>query len=160
MRLSDASAHLTSFSVRIKDEASQSNSSKESSSITGLVVHTAVKAADAVLSTCPSIYEKRCLLQLLAAVDFADGGSSSAYFSRSYWKINLAEPSLCKDGDIYKWSDSMDDASLMAALEKDGRWEEARTWARQLESGDTARESTFDHVTESQVFGLYPLFPI
>ncbi|KAM0918674.1 hypothetical protein ACQ4PT_008706 [Festuca glaucescens] len=150
MRLSEASAHLTSFSVRIKDEASQSNSSKESSSITGWVVHTAVKAADAVLSTCPSIYEKRCLLQLLAAVDFADGGSSSAYFSRSYWKINLAEPSLCKDGDIYKWSDSMDDASLMAALEKDGRWEEARTWARQLESGDTARESTFDHVTESQ----------
>ncbi|KQK03052.1 uncharacterized protein LOC100829381 isoform X2 [Brachypodium distachyon] len=150
MRLSAASAHLASFSARIKDEASQSNSSKESSSITGWVVATAVKAADAVLSTCPSIYEKRCLLQLLAEVDFADGGSSSAYFCRSYWKINLAEPSLCKDGDIYEWNDSMDDASLLAALEKDGRWEEARTWARQLESGDIAWESTFDHVTESQ----------
>uniref|UniRef100_A0A453E8F4 Spatacsin C-terminal domain-containing protein n=2 Tax=Aegilops tauschii subsp. strangulata TaxID=200361 RepID=A0A453E8F4_AEGTS len=150
MRLSEASAHLTSFSARIKDEASQSNSFKEASSITGWVVATAVKAADAVLSTCPSLYEKRCLLQLLAAVDFADGGSSSAYFGRSYWKINLAEPSLCKDGDIYKWNDSMDDASLLAALEKDGRWEDARTWARQLESSGIAWESTFDHVTESQ----------
>ncbi|KAE8791643.1 hypothetical protein D1007_33903 [Hordeum vulgare] len=150
MRLSEASAHLTSFSARIKDEASQSNSFKEASSITGWVVATAVKAADAVLSTCPSLYEKRCLLQLLAAVDFADGGSSSAYFGRSYWKINLAEPTLCKDGDIYKWNDSMDDASLLAALEKDGRWEDARTWARQLESSDIAWESTFDHVTESQ----------
>uniref|UniRef100_A0A453E862 Uncharacterized protein n=1 Tax=Aegilops tauschii subsp. strangulata TaxID=200361 RepID=A0A453E862_AEGTS len=79
-----------------------------------------------------------------------DGGSSSAYFGRSYWKINLAEPSLCKDGDIYKWNDSMDDASLLAALEKDGRWEDARTWARQLESSGIAWESTFDHVTESQ----------
>lgn len=159
MRLSEASAHLASFSARIKDEASlaQLNSSKEASNITGWVAVTAVKAADAVLSTCPSIYEKRCLLQLLAVVDFADGGSSSAYFRRSYWKVNLAEPSLCKDGDIYKWDDSMDDASLLAALEKDGRWEQARTWARQLELSDIAWESTFDHVTESQVFGLYPV---
>ncbi|KAL6848044.1 hypothetical protein ACP4OV_022172 [Aristida adscensionis] len=152
MRLSEASAHLASFSVRIKDEAShtQLNSSKEASIIAGWVAVTAVKAADAVLSTCPSIYEKRCLLGLLAEIDFADGGTSSSYFRRRYWKINLSEPSLFKDSDIYKWDDSMDDASLLTALEKDGRWEEARTWAKQLESSDIAWESTPDHVTESQ----------
>lgn len=156
MRLSEASAHLASFSARLKDETShaQLNSSKEESAMAGWVAVTVVKAADAVLSTCPSIYEKRCLLQLLAVVDFSDGGSSAAYFRRGYWKIILAEPSVCKDGDTYKWNDSMDDASLLASLEKDGRWEEARTWARQLESSDVAWESTFDHVTESQVFGL------
>ncbi|XP_015650038.1 uncharacterized protein [Oryza sativa Japonica Group] len=152
MRLSEASAHLASFSARLKDETShaQLNSSKEESAMAGWVAVTVVKAADAVLSTCPSIYEKRCLLQLLAVVDFSDGGSSAAYFRRGYWKIILAEPSVCKDGDTYKWNDSMDDASLLASLEKDGRWEEARTWARQLESSDVAWESTFDHVTESQ----------
>lgn len=152
MRLSEASAHLASFSVRIKDEAShaQLNSSKDVSVTAGWVAVTAVKAADAVLSTCPSIYEKRCLLQLLSAVDYGDGGASSSYFSRRYWKISLSEPSLCKDGDIYNWNDLMDDASLLSSLEKDGRWEEARTWARQLESSDMAWESTLDHVTESQ----------
>ncbi|KAG8053146.1 hypothetical protein GUJ93_ZPchr0001g29494 [Zizania palustris] len=152
MRLSEASAHLASFSARVKDEAShaQLNSSKEESAMTGWIAVTVVKAADAVLSTCPSIYEKRCLLQLLTVVDFSDDGSSSAYFRRSYWKIILAEPSLYKDGDNYKWNDSIDDASLLASLEKDGRWEQARTWAKQLESSDIAWESTFDHVTESQ----------
>ncbi|KAF0916073.1 hypothetical protein E2562_000693 [Oryza meyeriana var. granulata] len=152
MRLSEASAHLASFSARLKDEAShaQLNSSKEESAMMGWVVVTVVKAADAVLSTCPSIYEKRCLLELLSAVDFSDGGSSSAYFRRSYWKIILAEPSVYKDSDTFMWNDSMDDASLLASLEKDGRWEQARTWARQLESSDIAWESTFDHVTESQ----------
>ncbi|XP_062194810.1 uncharacterized protein LOC133897988 isoform X2 [Phragmites australis] len=149
MRLPEASAHLASFSARIKDEAShtQLNSSKEASVIAGWVAITAVKAADAVLSTCPSIYEKRCLLQFLAEVDFADGGASSSYFRRRFWKINLSEPSVCKDGDIYKWNDSMDDASLLTTLEKDGQWEQARTWARQLE---LSGESTLDHVTESQ----------
>ncbi|RLN30060.1 uncharacterized protein C2845_PM05G27470 [Panicum miliaceum] len=152
MRLPEASAHLASFSVRIKDEAShtQLNSSKEVSVVAGWVAATAVKAADAVLSTCPSIYEKRCLLQLLSAVDFADGGASSSYFSKRYWKINLSEPSLYKDTDIYDWNDLMDDASLLTSLEKDGQWEQARTWASQLESSDIAWESTLDHVTESQ----------
>ncbi|XP_006643839.2 uncharacterized protein LOC102717287 isoform X2 [Oryza brachyantha] len=152
MRLPEASAHLASFSARLKEEAShaQLSSSKEESAMMGWVAVTVVKAADAVLLTCPSIYERRCLLELLSAADFSDGGYSSAYFRRSYWKIILAEPSVCKDGDIYKWNDSMDDASLLASLEKDGRWEQARTWARQLESSDVAWESTFDHVTESQ----------
>lgn len=152
MRLPEASARLASFSARIKDEAShtQLNSSKEVSVIAEWVATTAVKAADAVLSNCSSIYEKRCLLQLLAAVDFADGGTSSSYFSRRYWKINLSEPSLCKDTDVYNWNDLMDDASLLTLLEKDGQWEQARTWARHLESSGIAWESTLDHVTESQ----------
>jgi spatacsin len=141
--------------VRIKDEAShtQLNSAKEVSVLAEWVAATAVKAADAVLSTCPSIYEKRCLLQLLSGVDFADGGSSSSYFSRRYWKINLSEPSLHKDTDIYEWNDLMDDSCLLTSLEKDGQWELARTWARQLESSDIVWESTLDHVTESQVCG-------
>jgi spatacsin len=155
MRLSEASAHLASFAARIKDEASQLNSTKEAAVISGWVVVTAVKAADAVLSTCPSIYEKRCLLQLLAEVDFADSGTSSFYFRRKYWKINLSEPSLFKDGDIYEWNDSMDDASFLEALEKDGLWEQARTWARKLESSNIAWEYTLDHVTESQVFVFF-----
>ena len=101
--------HLSSFSARIKDEAShtQLNSSKEVLVIAEWVAITAVKAADVVLSTCSTIYEKRCLLQLLSAVDFADGGTSSSYFSRRYWKSNLSGPSLCKDGDIYNFSSSL-----------------------------------------------------
>ena len=108
--------HLSSFSARIKDEASTQLRSKlfQRRVIAEWVAITAVKAADAVLSTCSTIYEKRCLLQLLSAVDFADGGTSSSYFSPRYWKSNLFEPSLCKDGDIYNWNDLMDDASLCA----------------------------------------------
>lgn len=138
MRISDASAHLGSFSIRIKEEASWISS-------------TAVKAADAILSTCPSPYEKRCLLQLLASTDFADGGSAAAYYRRLYWKINLAEPALRKHEDVQLGNESLDDASLLTALENNGYWEQARNWASQLEASGTPRNSSVHHVTERQV---------
>ncbi|XP_072998646.1 uncharacterized protein [Typha latifolia] len=152
MRLSDASSHLASFSARIKEEPflMQINMARDGSFRTAWITTIAVKAADAVLSTCPSVYEKRCLLKLLAAADFADGGTSSAYFRRLYWKINLAEPSLRKDEDVYLGNDTLDDASLLTALEKNGRWEQARNWARQLESSNASWKSAVHHVTESQ----------
>ncbi|XP_057541426.1 uncharacterized protein LOC130820175 isoform X2 [Amaranthus tricolor] len=137
MRISDASAHLGSFSIRIKEEASWISS-------------TAVKAADAILSTCPSPYEKRCLLQLLASTDFADGGSAAAYYRRLYWKINLAEPALRKHEDLQLGNESLDDASLLTALENNGYWEQARNWASQLEASGTPWNSSVHHVTERQ----------
>ncbi|RWW26370.1 hypothetical protein GW17_00009244 [Ensete ventricosum] len=109
-----------------------------------------VKAADAVLARCPSAYEKRCLLKLLAGADFADGGSASAYFRRLYWKINLAEPSLRKDDDVYLGDEILDDGSLLTALENNGCWEQARNWARQLESSGVSWKSATHHVTEAQ----------
>ncbi|KAL5818547.1 hypothetical protein ACOSQ4_022389 [Xanthoceras sorbifolium] len=152
MRLSEASAHLGSFSARIKEEPNhlQAHLGKEGQVGTSWVSSTAVKAANAILSTCPSPYEKRCLLQLLAATDFGDGGSASSYYRRLYWKINLAEPSLRKDDGLQLGNETLDDASLLAALEKNGHWEQARNWAKQLEASGETWKSTVHHVAETQ----------
>ncbi|CAK9177526.1 unnamed protein product [Ilex paraguariensis] len=125
MRLSEASAHLGSFSARIKEEPFhvQTNMGREGQIGTSWITSTAVKAADAMLSTCPSPYEKRCLLQLLASTDFGDGGSAATYYRRLYWKINLAEPSLRKDDNLHLGNESLDDSSLLTALEKNGHWD-------------------------------------
>ncbi|CAI0554804.1 unnamed protein product [Linum tenue] len=95
-----------------------------------------------MLSTCPSAYEKRCLLQLLAA---------TTYYRQLYWKINLAEPSLRKEDGLNLGNESLDDASLLEALEKNGLWEQARNWARQLGASGGAWKSAIHHVTETQV---------
>ncbi|XP_010261035.1 PREDICTED: uncharacterized protein LOC104599968 [Nelumbo nucifera] len=152
MRLTEASAHLASFSARIKEEAPhvQTSIGREKLIGTSWISSTAVKAAEAMLSTSPSAYEKRCLLQLLAATDFGDGGSAATCFRRLYWKINLAEPSLRKDDDLYLGNETLDDASLLTALEKSGNWEQARNWARQLEASGAPWKSVVHHVTEAQ----------
>ncbi|XP_061972823.1 uncharacterized protein LOC133695068 isoform X1 [Populus nigra] len=152
MRLSEASAHLGSFSVRIKDEQTsmQANIGIEGRVRTSWISSTAVKAANAMLLTCPSPYEKRCLLQLLAATDFGDGGSTATYYRRLYWKINLAEPSLRKDDALHLGNQALDDASLLEALEKNGHWEQARNWARQLDASGGPWKSAVHHVTEIQ----------
>lgn len=150
MRLSEASAHIGSFSSRIKEETPhiETNNGNFGSS---WISFTATKAANALLSTCPSPYEKRCLLRLLASTDFGDGGSASTYYQRLYWKINLAEPSLRKDDSLHLGNETLDDASLLEALEKNGHWEQARNWARQLEVSGGPWRSAFHHVTEKQV---------
>lgn len=157
MRLSEASAHLSSFSVRIKEEPFHLNVVRDGMVKTSWISSTAFKAAEAMLLKCPSAYEKRCLLQLLAAADFGDGGSASAYFRRLYWKINLAEPCLRKDEDAYLGNDILDDASLLTALEMNGRWEQARNWARQLESSGASWKAAVHHVTDAQVCFIYLL---
>ena len=153
MRLSEASAHLGSFSARIKEEPmhSQANARREGEIGTAWISSTASKAADAVLSSCPSPYERRCLLQLLAATEFGDGGYASAYYRRCHWKINLAEPLLCEDDKLHLTNDTSDDASLVSALEKNGHWEQARNWAKQLEASGGPWKAAMHHVTESQV---------
>lgn len=153
MRLSEASAHLGSFSARIKEEPMyiQANIGREGQIGTSWISSTASTAADAVLSTCPSPYEKRCLLQLLAATDFGDGGYAAANYRRFYWKISLAEPILRKDDELHLGDEISDDASLLSALEKNRRWEQARNWAKQLEASGAAWKSAVHHVTESQV---------
>lgn len=152
MRLSEASAHLGSFSARIKEEPSHTltNFVWEGPTGSSWISSIAVKAADAMLSTCPSPYEKRCLLQLLAATDFGDDGSAAAYYRRLYWKINLAEPSLRKDDGLHLGNETLDDASLLTALIKNGCWEQARNWAGQLEASGGSWKSVIHHVTEMQ----------
>ncbi|KAK7318518.1 hypothetical protein RJT34_03221 [Clitoria ternatea] len=152
MRLSEASAHLGSFSARIKEEPMylQANVGREAQIGTSWISSTASTSADAVLSTCPSPYEKRCLLQLLAATDFGDGGYAAAYYRRAYWKINLAEPLLRKDNELHLGDDILDDASLLSALEENRHWEQARNWAKQLEVNGVPWKSAMHHVTESQ----------
>ncbi|KAJ8447051.1 hypothetical protein Cgig2_033620 [Carnegiea gigantea] len=151
MRLSEASAHLGSFSFRIKEEPFLiSNFSREGPSGTSWISSTAVKAADAILLTCPSPYEKRCLLQLLASTDFGDGGSAAAHYRRQYWKINLAEPALRKYEDLQLGNETLDDSSLLTALENNGYWEHARNWARQLEASGGPWKEAVHHVTERQ----------
>ncbi|KAL4378943.1 hypothetical protein GQ457_02G009710 [Hibiscus cannabinus] len=153
LRLSEASAHLGSFSSRIKVEPShlQTNIGREGQIGISWISSTAIKAADATLSTCPSPYEKRCLLQLLAAADFGDGGSAAACYRRLYWKINLAEPSLRKNDDLHLGNETLDDASLLTALEENMQWEQARNWAKQLEASGGPWKYTFHQVTETQV---------
>ncbi|XP_058111329.1 uncharacterized protein LOC131254340 isoform X2 [Magnolia sinica] len=152
MRLLEAAAHLASFSSRIKEERHHMpiNIGKDGKIGTTWLSSTAVKAADAMLSTSPSAYEKRCLLKLLAEADFGDGGSAAACFRRLYWKINLAEPSLRKGDELYLGNETLDDDSLLTALEKNGHWEQARNWARQLESSGAPWKSVVHHVTETQ----------
>lgn len=153
MRLNEAAAHIASFSSRIKEERHHipTNMGRDGQIGTQWISSTAVKAAEAIISTCPSAYEKRCLLKLLAAADFGDGGSAAACFRRLYWKVNLAEPSLRKGDDLYLGNEMLDDASLLTALEKNGYWEQARNWARQLESSGGPWKSIVHHVTETQV---------
>ncbi|GMH24506.1 hypothetical protein Nepgr_026349 [Nepenthes gracilis] len=152
MRLSEASAHLGSFSARTKEEPFLllSNFGREGQTSASWITSTAMKAADAILLACPSTYEKRCLLELLAATDFGDGGSTGAYYRRQYWKIKLAEPALCGVDDLQLGNDTLDDAALLTALEKNGHWEQARTWARQLEASGGPWKSAVHHVTETQ----------
>ncbi|KAM7262326.1 hypothetical protein ACFE04_021403 [Oxalis oulophora] len=156
MRLSEASAHLGSFSARIKEEPTHFHGNIDTEGEIGIswISSTAVKAADATLSTCPSPYEKRCLLQLLAATDFGDGGHAATFYRRLYWKINLAEPSLRKDQDLQLGDGTLDDASLLTALETNGLWEQARNWAKQLDATGGPWKSTVHHVTETQAEAL------
>lgn len=149
MRLTEASAYLATFSVRTREEPTHTQPTPLHDELLNQapwLSSTAVKAAEAVLSTCPTLYERRSLLQLLASADFGDDGSSAAYFKRLYWKINLAEPDLKTD-----WFDKLDDGALLTELERRGRWEEARSWARQLEASNASWKSAVHHVTESQV---------
>ncbi|KAK7399453.1 hypothetical protein VNO78_10635 [Psophocarpus tetragonolobus] len=152
MRLSEASAHLGSFSARIKEEPMylQANMGRDAQIGASWISSTASTAADAVLSTCPSPYEKRCLLQLLAATDFGDGGYTAAYYRRICWKINLAEPLLRKDNELHLGDEISDDASLLSALENNRHWEQARNWAKHLEANTAPWKSATYHVTESQ----------
>ncbi|KAL3527892.1 hypothetical protein ACH5RR_012548 [Cinchona calisaya] len=152
MRLSEASAHLGSFSARIKEEPfhAQIYFGREGPTGNSWISSIAVKAADAFLSTCPSPYEKRCLLQLLAATDFGDDVSAATYYRRLFWKINLAEPSLRKDDGLHLGNETLDDDSLLTALIKNGSWEQARNWARQLETSAGSWRYVIHHVTEMQ----------
>ncbi|KAH6833706.1 spatacsin carboxy-terminus protein [Perilla frutescens var. hirtella] len=153
MRLSEASAHLGLFSTRIKEESPLTlpNWEREGKIGNSWTRSIAVKAADAMLLTCPSPYEKRCLLRLLAATDFGDGGSIASRYGQLSWKIDRAEPSLRSDECPLLGNETFDDASLLTALEKNGYWEQARSWAKKLEaSGESCWKSAASHVTEMQ----------
>ncbi|KAI7730053.1 hypothetical protein M8C21_020004 [Ambrosia artemisiifolia] len=151
MRLSEASAHLGSFSARIKEEHTNIQATLvKDGPIGSSLVSVAEKASDAMLMTCPSPYEKRCLLQLLSATDFGDGGFAMSNYRRMYWKISLAEPLLRKDDVLHLGNESLDDASLLTALETNGYWEQARNWAKQLEASGGPWKSAVHHVTETQ----------
>ncbi|PRQ49064.1 putative spatacsin [Rosa chinensis] len=152
MRLSEASAHLDSFCARIKEESTrlQANVGRDVHIGASWISSTAIKAADAMLLTCPSPYEKRCLLKLLAATDFGDGGSAATHYQRLHWKINLAEPLLRKDDNLHLGNETLDDGALATALESNRHWEQARNWARQLEASAGVWKSAVHHVTETQ----------
>ncbi|XP_059307984.1 uncharacterized protein LOC132059394 [Lycium ferocissimum] len=151
MRLSEASAHLGSFSARIKEEPHVYTQAGKEGKIGSLwISYTAVKAADAMLSRCPSPYERRCLLHLLAATNFSDGGSAATCYQRLYWKVNLAEPSLRKNDGLHLGNEPLDDASLLTTLEEHGHWEQARNWAKHLEASGGSWKSATHHVTETQ----------
>ncbi|KAL7104527.1 hypothetical protein ACP275_08G250800 [Erythranthe tilingii] len=153
MRVSEAKAHLGSFATRIKEEYfhAQSNWDKEGRIGNSWTSSMAVKAADAMLLTCPSPYEKRCLLKLLSATDFGDGGSTATRYGQLCWKIDMAEPSLRSVDYPLLGNETFDDSSLLTALEKNGYWEQARSWAKQLEvSGESCWKFASNHVTEMQ----------
>ncbi|XP_057774546.1 uncharacterized protein LOC130993606 isoform X2 [Salvia miltiorrhiza] len=157
MLLSEASAHLGLFSTIIKEESPLTlpNWEREGKVGNSWTSSTAVKAADAILLTCPSPYEKRCLLRLLAATDFGDGGSIASRYGQQSWKIDMAEPSLRSDECPLLGDETFDDASLLTALEKNGYWEQARSWAKKLEtSGESCWKSAANHVTEMQAAAM------
>ncbi|KAL2630311.1 hypothetical protein R1flu_014997 [Riccia fluitans] len=149
MRISEASAHLAGFTALLKEETHQHNtSSRNTKTNTAWITKAAVAAADAMHAACPSAYERRCLLQLLSGSDFGDGGLAAMRFRRSYWKIQLAEPALREGSELITDGASLDDEGLLDALEKSGQWEQARSWARQLDLSSAG--SYLHHVTETQ----------
>ncbi|KAH7442054.1 hypothetical protein KP509_03G068400 [Ceratopteris richardii] len=150
MRISEASAHLALFSTRLKDELFQSQQAQKGGKIsTAWITRAAVTVANTMLRACPSAYERRCLLQLLAGADFGDGGVASQQFRRLYWKLHLAEPALQQKSDSVALGTDIDDHALLLDLEKQRKWEDARSWARQLEVNGQNRNAV-NHVTESQ----------
>ena len=153
MRLSEASTHLALFSARVKEDYHQAhyipNRSGKTSTAAWISV-SAVTAADTILASCPSPYEQRCLLELLSSADFGDGGAAATRFRRLYQKIQLAEPALQKGLKSMVYGANLDDDALLLALESQGKWEQARSWAQQLEpTGRNAK--AMHHVTEAQV---------
>ncbi|KAL3688215.1 hypothetical protein R1sor_014524 [Riccia sorocarpa] len=150
MRISEASAHLAAFTALLKEETHQHNtsSSRSTKSNTAWITKAAVAAADAMHAACPSAYERRCLLQLLSGSDFGDGGVAAMRFRRLYWKIQLAEPALREGAELVTDGASLDDEGLLDALEKSSQWEQARSWARQLDLSTGG--SYLHHVTETQ----------
>lgn len=155
MRLLEASAHMGSFSAKIKEEISLActDGGREGPPGKSLMSILAVKAADAVLSTCPSPYEKRCLLQLLAAADFGDGGTGATQYRKLYWKTNFSEPALQKDDGLQIGSTNVEDDFLLAELIKNASWEQARTFARELDACAGMGKSA-DYVTQMQAESL------
>lgn len=151
MRLSEASAHLALFSARLKEESQQIQytQNRNGKSSTAWITQAAVTAADTMVIACPSAYERRCLLQLLAGADFGDGGAAAVRFRRLYWKTQLAEPALQQGSKPVVGGADLDDDALLLALERQGKWEEARSWARQLELSGNSKAAVH-HVTETQ----------
>ncbi|KAG6556016.1 hypothetical protein Mapa_001956 [Marchantia paleacea] len=149
MRISEASAHLAAFTALLKEETHQQNvPSRSVKSNTAWITKAAIAAADAMHAACPSAYERRCLLQLLSGSDFGDGGHAAMRFRRLYWKIQLAEPALREGSELVTDGANLDDEGLLDALEKSGQWEQARSWARQLDLSSGG--SSLHHVTETQ----------
>lgn len=153
MRISDAGAQLASFSHCLKEDQRKQHSqhTRSTKSNTMWITAAAVAAADAMLDSCPSPYEHRCLLQLLSAADFGDGGSAAIRFRKLYWKMQLAEPSLRSRSGSLADAKNLDDDALLQELEKNGQWEESRSWAGQLDLSSQHTRSAFHHVTETQV---------
>ncbi|BBN07122.1 spatacsin [Marchantia polymorpha subsp. ruderalis] len=149
MRISEASAHLAAFTALLKEETHQQHvPSRSAKSNSAWITKAAVAAADAMHAACTSAYERRCLLQLLSGSDFGDGGHAAMRFRRLYWKIQLAEPALREGSELVTDGTNLDDEGLLDALEKSGQWEQARSWARQLDLSSGG--SSLHHVTETQ----------
>ncbi|XP_024514946.1 spatacsin [Selaginella moellendorffii] len=146
MRLSEASAHLADFSAFLKEEIH----SRGGRSGTTWISKAAIAGANAILAACPSAYEKRCMLQLLAAADFGDGGVAAMGYRKLYWKIQLADPSLRQGRQSGTQVDDLDDDALLKDLEASGQWEDARSWARQLDLSNQGNSGAVHHVTEMQ----------
>ncbi|CAK9198622.1 unnamed protein product [Sphagnum troendelagicum] len=151
LRISEAAAHLAAFSTLLKEEIRKQHGqqTKIGKAETLWITAAAVAAADAMLEACPSVYERRCLLQLLSAADFGDGGQAAMRFRRFYWKMQLAEPAL-RSTDLVAGAADLDDEALLTVLETNGHWEESRSWARQLDLSLQRSNSALHHVTETQ----------
>ena len=153
MRILEASSHLASFSGLLKEEKRKqySQQTKVSKHDMTWITAVAVTAANAMLEACPTPYERRCLSQLLSAADFGDGGLAAIRFRKYYWKLQLAEPALQTGSYVVTNGIDLDDDSLLRELENSGQWEEARSWAGQLDLGSQRTSSALHHVTETQV---------
>jgi spatacsin len=154
MRITEAGAHLSAFSGILKEEQRKQHGQYSRimrSNITWITA-AAVAAADAMLEACPSVYERRCLLQLLSAEDFADGGLAAIRFRKLYWKMQLAEPALGSGSGVVANGSELEDDALLQELENNGQWEEARSWAGQLDLSSQRSSAALHHVTEIQVW--------
>ncbi|GAQ85863.1 hypothetical protein KFL_002580120 [Klebsormidium nitens] len=101
----------------------------------GLAARAAVAAADAVLATCPTEYERKLLLEVLAGLhEWGPAAEDGARYKRLSLAAQLSSPGVPLD-------ESCTPEALLHSLAAARKWDEARELAQQLDHNPSSATS-------------------